>query len=302
MRKQQKIINLFHENLIYSIRQVVSISDDEDLNQLWEYIMTVHAGETSKAYDFFVSLYDLSIRFLETHKKSFFEIIIEESDAHYFFTVRNKEFIDFIRKQWKRQRIKYRSSNERISIRLSKSVLKEKTREEYARDEIRINRLLATVNEEPTEKERWSAYTFMERKDIQELTEYIEDMNAYFYEAQSIGLSLNALIRIRSYFSLISLILRHYEQIERITIIMLEFSIMINQHKDAFSKLRPEEIRLIEGFIHNFERWLQVLFVEGGAELHFMDRSFRADIEMIRFMVEPPLEAGEEDLNAIFDF
>lgn len=302
MRKQQKIVNLFHDRSIYSIKQVVSIGDEEDLNQLWEYMMTVYAGATAETYDFFVGLYELTDRFLERHKESFFEIIIEESDKYYFFTVRNKELIAFIRKEWKRRRIKYRSDAKRISIRLSKSALKEKREEQSVRDDRRINRLIATVQEGPIKKAISPPYTFMDENDIRELREFVEDMNAYFYEAQHVGLSINTLIRIRSYFSLISLILSHYEEVERVAVIMVEFSIMISQHKEAFSQLSADQIRLIEGFTHNFERWLKVLFVEGGADLYFMDRSLRADMEMVRLMIEPPCETSDEELDAIFDF
>jgi hypothetical protein len=77
---------------------------------------------------------------------------------------------------------------------------------------------------------------------------------------------------------------------------------MINHYKEAFSKLNTNQIRLIAGFVGNFDRWLKILFIEGGAELNFMDRSLRADMEMIRHMIEPPVEGTEEELDAIFDF
>jgi hypothetical protein len=83
---------------------------------------------------------------------------------------------------------------------------------------------------------------------------------------------------------------------------MIEFSIMINQHKETFSLFNTEQIELIEGFTHNFERWLHIVFIEGGADLHFMDRSLRADMEMIRLMITPPLEVSQEELDSIFDF
>lgn len=77
MRKEQKIIHLFKERSIHSIKQVVSIGDEEDLNQLWEYILTVHTGDTSETYAFFLNLYELASRFVETSSAVFFEIIIE---------------------------------------------------------------------------------------------------------------------------------------------------------------------------------------------------------------------------------
>jgi hypothetical protein len=49
MRKQQKIINLFGDMNIYAIKEVISIADEDDLNQLWEHITTHHTHETSKS-------------------------------------------------------------------------------------------------------------------------------------------------------------------------------------------------------------------------------------------------------------
>lgn len=301
MRKQQKVINLFEDKLIHSIKQVVSIGDEEDLNQLWEYIMGIHSSDASEPYAFFIGLYELSAQFLDIHAGSFFEIIIEQSDDNYYFTVWNKVFIHFARKHWKKRRLDYRFKNKRITIRLSKSLLKDKKAEKLAKDNTRIDHFLATIQRSETLKPI-PPYAFMDRDDIIELNDVAKDMNEYLYMAQQIGFTPEALIRIRAYFSRISLILNHYEEIEQIAIVMTEFSMMLNYYKEAFSQLSTDQIRLIEGFGSNFERWFKILFYEGGAELNFMDRSLRADMELIRLMIEPPVEVTEEELDAIFDF
>lgn len=152
---------------------------------------------------------------------------------------------------------------------------------------------------------QWNRYNpipYMDSNDVIELSNAAKDMNEYLYVAQEIGFTAEAIIKIRTYFSRISVILNHYEEIEQIALIMTEFSMMINQYKEAFMELGTDQIRLIEGFAGNFERWINILFSEGGAKLNFMDRSLRADMEMIRLMIEPPIEATEEELNAIFDF
>lgn len=301
MRKQQKVINLFEDKLIHSIKQVVSIGDEEDLNQLWEYIMGIHSSDASETYAFFISLYELSAQFLEMHQGTFFEIIIEQSDDKYYFTVWNKIFIHFARKHWKKRRLDYRFKNKRITIRLSKALLKDKKVEKLAEENRRIDHFLATIQRSEAITPI-PPYTFMESDDVIELNDAAKDMNEYLYMAQQIGFTPEALVRIRTYFSRISVILNHYEEIEQIAIIMTEFSMMINYYKEAFSQLSTDQIRLIEGFTGNFERWLKILFMEGGAELNFMDRSLRADMEMIRLMIEPPVEVSDEELDAIFDF
>lgn len=301
MRKQQKVINLFNDGLIQSIKQVVSIGDEEDMNQFWEHIISIQASDSHETYAFFISLYELSSQFLMLHPTGFFEIIIEQSDEHYYFTVWNKEFVHFAHKHWEKRGLDYQSNDKRMTIRLSKSLLDEKKSEKLAEDNARIDHFLATIQRSNPIKVI-PPYRFMDRDDIIELNDVAKDMNEYLYTAQEIGFSPEVLIRIRTYFSRISVILNHYEEIEQIAIVMTEFSMMINQYKEVFSQLSSDQIRLIEGFTRNFERWLTILFKEGGAELNFMDRSLRADMEMIRLMIEPPKAVTAEELDAIFDF
>lgn len=301
MRKLQKVINVFKDRLIHSIKQVVSIGDEEDLNQLWEYIMGIHASDASETYAFFISLYELSAQFLDTHRGVFFEIIIEQSDDNYYFTVWNKVFIRFARKHLKKRKLDYRFRNKRITVRLSKLLLINKKIEKVANDNTRISNFLATVQHSEFIKPM-PPFTFMHRNDIIALNDVVQDMNEHLCIAQEVGFTLAGFARIRTYFSQISVILNHYEEIEQIAIVMTEFSMMINYRKEEFSQLNTDQIGLILGFMGNFERWIKILFTEGGAELNFMDRSLRADMEMIRLMVEPPVEATQEEVDAIFDF
>lgn len=141
MRKKQKIINLYGDAEIYAIKQVVSIGDEEDLNQLWEYVMGSSSGERSDIYPFLVGFYELASRFVESRREAFFEVILEESDRYHYFTVWNREFLHFSRREWKKKRMKYRTDTNRITVRLSKSDLKEKTGEYFQRETERIDRL-----------------------------------------------------------------------------------------------------------------------------------------------------------------
>ena len=168
-------------------------------------------------------------------------------------------------------------------------------------DDLRISHLLATVKKIDI-TENIPPHTFIESRDLRELMELSDDLNAYLYEVLRVSLDNDSLIRIRSYFSLISVILNHYEEVEEMAIIMTEFSMMINQNKEDFFSLNSDQIELIEGYAHNFERWLKVLFIYGGAEVNFMNRSMRADMETIRAMTQPMVDITSEDIDAIFDF
>jgi len=142
----------------------------------------------------------------------------------------------------------------------------------------------------------------MESNDLHELIELAEDLNAHLYDAFHTSLTNDVLIRLRSYFSMIAVILNHYEEVEEMALIMSEFSMMINQNKEDFVCLSNDQIGVIEGFARNFERWVKILFIYGGAEIDFMNRSMRADMETIKALTQPAVETSEEEIDAIFDF
>jgi hypothetical protein len=297
MRKQQKIINLFEDKSIYAIKEVISIANEEDLNQLWEHITTHHTHETFKSYPFFISLYELSERFLASFPELFFEIIVEQSEEFFYFTVWNKEFCQFVGQHWEKRGIEHLSDNKKITAKLHKPIIQKPTRDE----ETRITYLLSTVTAAEITPPI-PAYTFMDIEDLNELKELSEDLSEHLDQIRHASLSNDAFIKMRSYFSLICVILHHYEEVEEIALIMSEFSMMINQNKEDFCALNDDQIGLVEGFVHNFNRWLTVLFIQGGAQIGFMNNSMRADMETIRTITQPHIESSQEDLDAIFDF
>lgn len=302
MREKQKIINLYNDGRIRAVKQVISIGDEEDLNQFWEYIGEFHTLEDTATYGFFVMLYQLSTQFLETHRGTFFEIIAERSDEASYFTVWNRLFVEFALNIWKNRTIDYRYDHKRVTLRLLKSTLDEITDHRRSREDEKIHALLSSVTTVPKNTHSAVPYEFIGNDDLKELIELTEDLSEMMYEVRKKGFDSAVFIRMRSLFSMISMILNYYPQIIDVATVMTEFSVMMSQHREAVSRMEEIQIALIEGFVHNFERWLRVLFVEGGAELHFMNRSLRADVEMIRHTLEPSEYADSDDLDAIFDF
>lgn len=297
MRKQQKIINLFDDTAISSIKEVISIGNEENLDQLWEHIANRHSHEASTSYPFFISLYELSERFLATFPNWFFEIIVEQSDDFYYFTVWNKEFCQFVGQHWEKRGIEHLSDGKKITAKLYKPI----KHNPIDNDDLRINHLLSTITTPQTTQEL-PPYNFIDSQDLGELQELCEDLNAHLHEVSSSTLANDSFIRMRSYFSLICVILNHYEEVEEMALIMSEFSMMINQNKEYFSDLTPNQLLLVQGFAHNFERWVKTLFIHGGAKIGFMNNSMRADMETIRAITQPCSHSDEEDLDAIFDF
>jgi len=301
MRKEQKIVHLFDDGPIYAIKEVVSIQDEEDLAQFWEYILKTQSSQ-SALYTFFASLYELCVRFLEKSDTKFFEIIVEQNDESYYFTVWSKEFVNFAESEIKKRHILFQVNNKRLSMKILKSLLEEKKVEQTLYEEKRVGKLISTAVSGAS-KESPQIHRFLSKEDLEELINLSDDMNEHVFQLRNSGAALETLIRLRSTLSMISIVMNHYDEIQTVSIIMTEFSVMLSQYKEEMLNLNEDQITLLEGFSHNFERWLKVLFVYGGAELNFMDRSLRADIEMIRQMIAPTFQnVSDEDLDAIFDF
>ncbi len=296
MPKKQKIINLYEDKTIHAVRQIISIADEEDLNQFWEFIISSNAISNRHLQPFLVTLYSLCVRFFETHPGHFFEIIIEDADHLCYLTIWNRKITQYLEPLWRKKGIDYRHRGKRITMRLDKPELQEKA---FHKEEKRIMRLLQSVDNETPPHE---PYEFITKEDLNELLELAEDMSDYCAQAESIGIISELLIRLRSNLTLASVILNHYTQIETISAVMTEFAMLLNCQQDRLENLNSEQISMITGFAHNFQRWLRILFVTGGAHLHFMDRSMRADLEMIRVMIEPELQSSSVDLESIFDF
>lgn len=296
MRKKQKIITLYNDADIYALKEIISITDEEDLNQFWEYVSASENSENPYLYAFLVSLYELATHFFSDSEGTFFEIILEQSNEAFYCTLWNRRIVEFIQHIWNRRNIEYRIRKKRITARLSKTALREKA---YLNENERINYLLSPLSDRG---EIRGPYRFMSVEDLTELRALAEDAGDYLGQALDIGITADVFIRIRSYFSLISVTLSYYEEIIQVASVMTEFSMMLNVHKEEFAALTTEKIMLIEGFVRNFQRWLQILFIDGGADVHFMDRSLRADMEMIRIMIDPGAYRKEENLESIFDF
>ncbi len=76
----------------------------------------------------------------------------------------------------------------------------------------------------------------------------------------------------------------------------------MNTNKEKFIALSKIEFSLLNGFISNVDKWVNTLFINGGADLHFMDNSMKSDYETILQVITPVVANNDFDLDDIFDF
>lgn len=301
MRTEQKIINVYQDSSIQNIKHVISIGDEEDLNQFWHYFHSEIVNDYKLLYSFISLMYTFSFRQFESNKGVFFELIIEQNEEYFYFTLWSADISKAL-KLFLDQRssgFEYKVDKKRISVKIVKELLSLDNEIYDDRQEHRRRQLLVALNEDKPAVQ--VPYDFLEEEDREEVLKICDDMSDIIYRVKKSGFHRDSFIRLRSSLSMFSLSLLPYAQLCKVSSIITEFSILMNNHEESFQKMSYSEISLIEGFINNIERWTQILFVVGGADLHFMDNSLKADLEMIKMLVEPTEEKAFE-VDEVFGF
>jgi len=300
MRKTQKIINLFGEKEISSIKRVFSISDEEDLDQCWDYFHTKHSQSQSLNH-FMQRFYEFTHHYIMENDSYFFDLILEDSQEYYFLTVWNKKISKQLALFLEKEKLDFLFDKKRLTIRLERIV--DKVMDEHTPPIKKILPKVSTAEAQKTLEK--NPYDFIATEEVEELLVLCEDMEDIIHIAKKNHFCEALFIRLRSCVSLFAFTLEKYQEIKSVSSIMRHFSALINTKKDRFLELSSDEILLIEGFNFNIQRWLNTLFIDGYSELNFMDDSLQADYEMIvQLLVSPkePSDIVERDLSEIFDF
>ena len=298
MRRQQKVINLFNDKDISSIKHVISIGCEEDLNQFWDFSTNSNAASYALIHTFVARFYNFALKYIRDNKDEFFDIILEESNKNFYFTLWNKKISLSYENSMKKSLCDYLKKENRITIKLDKSKYLKEIQKINKKNIKRQNNLL---NPQPKKQK---VYTFLEPDDFKELLNLNEDMQDIIYNINNSRFNDKSYISLRSTISLFCFILRYYEQLFSIANTITNFSNLMNTNESKFKTLDVLEYKIISGFIQNIDSWMQTLFIKGGANLYFMDNSMKADYAMVEQIIDPKtLHLDESDsLDEVFNF
>lgn len=303
MRTQANVINLYKDKETDNIKHVVSIADEEDLNQFWIFLTNYHNDEDNMLETFLAQFYNLSLSYLLEKDSEFFEIILEDSTNYFYFSIWNKRVLPIFEDYAIKASLEYLSDNKRISIRLDKIEFQKNLKKITKKNKKREKNLLKSSNEDKAIVKKQKVYTFIDEEDLHELLGQSEDMVEYMFYADNSGFGEHYFISLRSTLSLFCQTLRYYDKIIPFAETITQFSNLINTNKEKFISLEKEEIDLIKGFVNNIDHWLNVLFVTGGADLYFMDNSIHSDFQTIQSIINyDDTQIEDIDLDDIFDF
>jgi len=279
-------------NSMYSYTTTFNITSEKDLDDLWSYcIFRLNLEKYAYTYDRFARLYNFlndSKKLLSTSK--YINITLRESNEEYLLYIDTTitEMIDEFMKRLNRLGFSYEYEKNILSY----SIQKKETRTEEITNDIQT--------------EIWDVYNFINQDDLDEMSECIEKMQYSNYDKVYIDLSIEEINAYRTTLSYYSTFLRHYPQLNAVSNPIAELSVILSLYSDECLRLGTDFRQLLKSFVNNIWYWQEKLFVNGGAELHFMDDSFVADLSQIKMALNLYDENIEENscclVDDIFDF
>ena len=303
MRTKRKVVTLYEDSDIKNIKSVISIATEDDLNNFWEFLSSSEHGTHQIIQTFITQFYNFATNYMLQEDAQFFEIILEETEKVFYFTLWNKKIALLFEEHLKKSTLNTLCRDNRISIKLLKKEYLKEQKKIASKQLKREKKLLASVEGESHTKDI-PPYTFLEDEDLHELLKLNEDLQELMYNIRKHnGLHEHSFISFRSSLSLFCLTLRYYKKIAPLTTTLTEFSNLLNTKRERFLLLNEFELELITGFISNIDKWLHTLFVRGGADLYFMDNSMHSDYQTILQILSPKDESFDaSDLDDIFSF
>lgn len=301
MKTKRKIINLFKDKDLLSIKYVVSISNEKELDQFWDFITISKSITDELMHTFLTQFYNFAISYIIEERVNFFEIIVEESEKYFYFTLWNKNVALIFKKYLSRTSLNFIYKDKRLTIKLDKLKFQEKRDRRKLKNSKREENLIKSVNS--TNKLEIKPYTFLKKDDLNELLTLSDEMKTLMSQAMKVGLHLNICTSLRSRLSSLCLTLNYYDEVEQVAKTITAISNLLNKNISILMQISSIELELINGFINNIDTWIQTLFINGGADIYFMDNSIKADYKMIAQMISP--SSFNEDKNSvdnIFDF
>ena len=121
MRKRRRIVNLYNDAKTSTIKHVISISSHNDLNQFWKFVNSTNNPQYKLINQFSTQLYNFSLTYISNEKTIFFEIIVEESDENFYFTIWNQNAAIEFEKYIEKTSTEFIHQLNRITIKINKS-------------------------------------------------------------------------------------------------------------------------------------------------------------------------------------
>jgi len=311
-KKSDDAVNLFDKNVF--TRFIIFKSENESqLAEFWEYyLINTVSDSPDDLIDIVRTIYDIGLYLLDIKNK--FRIIVEESESHFYFSIKDKNSIspdklkkieEMIGKNY--SHIIYSIDETTISFSLEKSkkvVVTSKVPEAIQttppqiiapKPVVEIAKVFEQTPQELT------VYDFLERDDITELEDYIQELNSTMSMLQNSELTQEDILVTSGYIGRFAKILSTYPETFNISSAMRNLSEGIRANIESFREKAKDLAPMLKAFNNDLSTWVRMVFYDGIPSIDYMDNSIISNANTMLSFISPE-EIDNSNLDDIFDF
>lgn len=279
-------------NMVFCYKTTYLLENEEDLAQLWESMLgTIKDNvRTNFLSDLIRFFYQLSSAMLS--KKVQPQIIMEENDTYYFFSILNtkilpsQKIIQLIEKSLENSVYKFESNLLSFQVAKELRVPKPEVIAEVNNDKT----VVQTPKEAVTYKKQIEVlqkFTFMEAEDLTSLELKLNELATQFMWMGSNELNVDDVDQIVNAFERTSSILMLYSQTQTLGMAIRDLTTIIQQDEKVFIEMAPQMSALCKSFNNDLIIWLKSVFYEGAPSVNYMDASIISNIQMVQSFLSP---------------
>jgi len=298
--------NLFTQE-IFSRKILFYVQNEDDLAQFWEYYLVDSNIRCESLSDAVYTVYALVSVGLKIWIR--LQIIVEKCPKHVFITLIGMEEID--EKIVKLVLSKnpnvtdYKIANGKFCVRLPHHRMEEPALSpiETVQETMAADPQAPAVTYTAVQEEK-QVYDYMEPEDMEDLREYVGKLNSLMLIVGG-EIEYHEVDEISSNLQQISRITKGYTESYPIGRALAAMGYAIQEHRELFMNKSNDIAPMCAAFGRDLSSWMQLIFVEGATNVHYMDDTIVANAQMIEsilMMDDTNNSEVAENLDDIFDF
>lgn len=291
-------------NAIFCYKTTYLLEHEEDLAQLWESMLyTIKDNvRTNFLSDLIRVIYQIGNAMLS--KKVHPQIIMEENDTFYFFSILNTNIVpshkitQLIEKSL--TTAVYKLESNLLSFQVAKE---QNTPQSEIKLEVKTQKTVsekpkAVVTAEVTYKKQTEVlqkFNFMEPEDLISLELKLNELSTQFMWMGSNELNVDDVDQIVHAFERTSSIMMLYSETQTLGIAIRDLTTIIQKDERAFIEIAPQMSTLCKSFNNDLILWFKSVFYEGAPSVNYMDASIISNIQMVQSFLSPSEDVSLDD-------
>jgi len=304
--EHSKGANLYTKE-IFKRQTIFYASDEEALSEFWEYYLL---RDVNHKLDGLSDVVRVVFSFGEAiiGLKAEPWIIVEADNEAVYFTINKMDIIGsmVIKLIMKKNKevTDYKFNEEKISFKLLQIVSPMETEVEEKTDIVEevTQPAIQEVNIKTTNVDEYKVFNYMEPEDLAETQDQLGELSSLMLILGASDIDVTEVTQISQSLERIGKNLTPYTESYAIGQSLISLGKDIIDNADQFQLLSYELSSLSSAFVSDLETWFKMTFYEGAPSINFMDDTIITNTKTIAAMLGSSEEAGNENMDDIFDF